>query len=325
MFVNFRYLHRWDLDPAIDVLTMCICHLPPNEPLRSEVNTIVQDDCKKDPEGLALRLAGKGAVFAALEVAESASLSVELRRELQGRQLVKLLTTDPLSGGGPAEASRSKQKTRSGTPSMSNFASSIGNWQREARRAFSWTNRDNAPKILPKDVHRKRKSSGFMHSDRVAWEAMSGIQEERATAFSADGQERLPFVCIAEEWVLTGDPIKDNAVRASHRYETSPDITLFKALISLCSDELASARGALQLYIWLGRAELLQSLLGSGIIASLDDIADKESSARLRDRLIVDERQALQLHKGDPAAVILDIINTVEGGPPVDVPSIRSM
>ncbi|CAL9780323.1 unnamed protein product [Musa acuminata subsp. burmannicoides] len=66
----------------------------------------VEDDCKKDPEGLALRLAGKGAVFAALEVAESASLSVELRRELQGRQLVKLLTTDPLSGGGPAEASR---------------------------------------------------------------------------------------------------------------------------------------------------------------------------------------------------------------------------
>ncbi|CAL9145312.1 unnamed protein product, partial [Musa hybrid cultivar] len=609
------YLHRWDLDPAIDVLTMCICHLPSYEPLRSEVLLMrkalqryrhilnadehystwqeVEDDCKKDPEGLALRLAGKGAVFAALEVAESASLSVELRRELQGRQLVKLLTTDPLSGGGPAEASRflsslrdsddalpvavgamqllpdlrskqllvhfflkwrvgnlsdtevaqlnlwalglrvlallpspsqqrcsalhehphlilevtlmmkhlqsaslilkdfpslrddnlilayaakaitvnvgaahretrisvsgsrSKQKTRSGTPSMSNFASSIGNWQREARRAFSWTNRDNAPKIPPKDVHRKRKSSGFMHSDRVAWEAMSGIQEECATAFSADGQERIPFVCIAEEWVLTGDPIKDNVVRASHRYETSPDITLFKALLSLCSDELASARGALQLCIsqmknvlcsqhlplnasmetmskayhatetyvqalgyeksllrklsgssefssnydktretddastdtassssgsqypdelsellgqadiWLGRAELLQSLLGSGIIASLDDIADKESSARLRDRLIVDEqysmavytckkckidafpvwnawghalirmehyaqarvkfKQALQLHKGDPAAVILDIINTVEGGPPVDVPSIRSM
>ncbi|CAD5192270.1 unnamed protein product, partial [Musa acuminata subsp. malaccensis] len=122
------YLHRWDLDPAIDVLTMCICHLPSYEPLRSEVLLMrkalqrychilnadehystwqeVEDDCKKDPEGLALRLAGKGAVFAALEVAESASLSVELRRELQGRQLVKLLTTDPLSGGGPAEASR---------------------------------------------------------------------------------------------------------------------------------------------------------------------------------------------------------------------------
>ena len=29
-----------------------------------------------------------------------------MRRELQGRQLVKLLTADPLNGGGPAEASR---------------------------------------------------------------------------------------------------------------------------------------------------------------------------------------------------------------------------
>lgn len=55
---------------------------------------------------MALRLAGKGAVSAALEVAESAGLSIDLRRELQGRQLVKLLTTDPLNGGGPAEASR---------------------------------------------------------------------------------------------------------------------------------------------------------------------------------------------------------------------------
>jgi zinc finger FYVE domain-containing protein 26 len=48
--------------------------------------------------------------------------------------------------------------------------------------------------------------------------------------------------------------------------------------------------------IWLGRAELLQSLLGSGIAASLDDIADKESSARLRDRLIVDERYSMAVY-----------------------------
>ena len=66
----------------------------------------VEAECKQDPEGLALRLAGKGAVSAALEVAESAGLSAELRRELQGRQLVKLLTAEPLNGGGPAEASR---------------------------------------------------------------------------------------------------------------------------------------------------------------------------------------------------------------------------
>lgn len=43
---------------------------------------------------------------AALVVADSAGLSVSLRRELQAQQLVKLLTADPLSGGGPAEASR---------------------------------------------------------------------------------------------------------------------------------------------------------------------------------------------------------------------------
>lgn len=55
---------------------------------------------------MALRLAGKGAVSAALEVAESAVLSIDLRRELQGRKLVKLLTEDHLYGGGPAEASR---------------------------------------------------------------------------------------------------------------------------------------------------------------------------------------------------------------------------
>jgi len=36
-------------------------------------------------------------------------------------------------------------------------------------------------------------------------------------------------------------------------------------------------------------------------------------------------RQALQLHKGDPGPVILDIINTIEGGPPVDVSAVRSM
>ncbi|KAK1299463.1 hypothetical protein QJS10_CPB14g00982 [Acorus calamus] len=100
-------------------------------------------------------------------------------------------------------------------------------------------------------------------------------------------------------------------------------------------------------------------------MASLDDIADKESSARLRDRLIEDERysmaiytckkskiysfpvwnawghalirvepyaqarvkfkQAFQLYKGDPTPVIPEIINELEGSPPVDVPAVRSM
>jgi len=48
--------------------------------------------------------------------------------------------------------------------------------------------------------------------------------------------------------------------------------------------------------MWLGRAELLQSLLGSGIIASLDDIADKESSSRLCDRLVSGERYSMAVY-----------------------------
>ncbi|XP_027180766.1 uncharacterized protein LOC113779395 [Coffea eugenioides] len=609
-----KYLRRWELDAALDVLTMCNCHLLDSDPVKKEVvqmrgallrynRILCADDhysswqeveavCKEDPEGLALRLAEKGAVSPALEVAESAALSIELRRELQGRQLVKLLTADPLNGGGPAEASRflsslrdtddalpvamsamqllpnlrskqllvhfflkrrdsnlseaevsrlnlwalglrvlaalplpwqqrcsslhehphlilevllmrkqlqsaslilkefpslrdnsvvlvyaakaiavsisspfrehrisvsgprAKQKTRTGTPTRSSFTSSLSNFQKEARRAFSWTPRHTGDKTAPKDSHRKRKISGLTHSERVTWEAMAGIQEERVSLYS-DGQERLSSVSIAEEWMLTGDPIKDKAVRFSHHYESAPDITLFKALLSLCSDESVAGKGALDLCInqmrnvlsshqlpenasmetigrayhatetfvqgllfaksqlrklsggvdlssnservkdtddassdagsssvgsqstdelsevlmqvetWLGRAELLQSLLGSGIAASLDDIADKESSSRLRDRLITEERysmavytckkckidafpvwnswghalirmehyaqarvkykQALALHKGDPAAVVLEIINTIEGGPPVDVSSVRSM
>ncbi|KAG5562644.1 hypothetical protein RHGRI_005388 [Rhododendron griersonianum] len=681
-----KYLHRWELDAALDVITMCSCHLPESYPAKNEIDRTlrtvyvlllklvallgssvmlncffivhqvvqmrqallrykhilcaddhysswqeVEAECKEDPEGLALRLAGKGAVSAALEVAESAGLSIELRRELQGRQLVKLLTADPLNGGGPAEASRflsslrdsddalpvamgamqllpnlrskqllvhfflkrrdgnlselevgrlnswalglrvlsalplpwqqrcsslhehphlilevllmrkqlqsaslilkeftslrdnivtltyaakaiavsisspsreprvsvsvpkGRQKTRTGMPTKSSFTNSLSNLQKEARRAFSWTPRNNGDKTAPKEAYRKRKSSGLAPSEKVTWEAMTGIQEDRVSLYPTDGQERFPPVSIAEEWMLTGDPNKDDAVRFSHRYESAPDIILFKALLSLCSDELTSGKGALSLCInqmrnvlssqqlpenasmetigrayhatetfvqglifsksqlrkvaggsdlssnsergrdaddsssdagsssvgsqstdelsevlsqadiWLGRAELLQSLLGSGIAASLDDIADQESSAHLRDRLIVDERysmavytcrkckeggklgkkgnvkrvyewegsggqlrgrgrggscgndgvgkegregqsatlcsphttltlqllvtcwQALQLHKGDPAPVILEIINTIEGSPPVDVSAVRSM
>lgn len=60
------------------------------------------------------------------------------------------------------------------------------------------------------------------------------------------------------------------------------------------TDELSEVLS--QADIWLGRAELLQSLLGSGIAVSLDDIADKESSAHLRDRLIVDERYSMAVY-----------------------------
>ncbi|XP_031374174.1 uncharacterized protein LOC116188838 isoform X3 [Punica granatum] len=615
--LTLRYIHRWELDAALDVLTMCSCHLPQTDPVRNEIlhmrqalqrysHILSADDhysswqqveaaCKADPEGLALRLAEKGAVSAALEVAESARLSIDLRRELQGQQLVKLLTADPLSGGGPAEASRflsslrdskdalpvamgamqllpnlrSKQllvhfflkrkdgnlsdvevsrlnswalglrvlaalplpwqqrcsslhehphliievllmgkqlqsaslilkefpslrdnaifvayaakavavnisspsrevctsvastrprprpKMKSGGLAKSSFSSSLSSLQKEARRAFSWGPRNGGEKGVPKDNQRKRKNSGISPSEKVAWEAMTGIQEDSMAPFSTDGQDRLPPVSIADEWMLTGDPIKDEAIRSSHRYQTAPDITLFKALLSLCSDEMVSAKSAMDLCVnqmknvlssqqvpesssmemigrayratetfvqglfyaksllrklsgaaelpissernrdtddtssdagsssvgsqstdelsellmqadvWLGRAELLQSLLGSGIAVSVDDIADKESSGRLRDRLTADERysmavytckkckidvfpvwnawghallkmeryaqarvkfkQALQLFKADPAPVILEIINTIEGSPPVDVSAVQSM
>lgn len=123
---------------------------------------------------------------------------------------------------------RLKQKTKSSASSKSNFTESIGILQKEARKAFTWTPRDAGNKTAPKDAYRKRKSSGLSHSGRVAWDAMAGIQDENVAVSSADGQERVPFVPIVEEWVLTGDPNKDNAIRLSHRYETAPDITLFK-------------------------------------------------------------------------------------------------
>ncbi|KAK1299430.1 hypothetical protein QJS10_CPB14g01014 [Acorus calamus] len=378
-----KYLHKWDLDAAMDIFSMCGCHLPQSDPIRYEVLQMrqallryshilsaddrykcwqeVEADCKEDPEGLALTLAGKGAVSAALEVAESLALSLDLRRELQVLKEFPSLRDNNLILTYSAKAIVS----------------------------------------APKEVYRKRKSSGFAPTERVDRESMSGIQEDRVSVYSTEGQERLPSVSIAEGWVLSGDPIKDDAVRLSHRYESSPDVIPFKALLSLCSDELISSKGAIDLCvaqmknvlsaqrlplhasmeirgqayyatetfvhsdIWLGPVELLQNLLGSGIVALLDDIADKESSARLRDRLIEDERynmaiytckkskiysfpvwnawghalirvepyaqarvkfkQAFQLYKGDPTPVIPEIINELEGSPPVDVSAVRSM
>lgn len=32
-----RYMHGWELDAALDVLTMCSCHLTETDPLSSEV------------------------------------------------------------------------------------------------------------------------------------------------------------------------------------------------------------------------------------------------------------------------------------------------
>ena len=71
---------------------------------------------------------------------------------------------------------------------------------------------------------------------------------------------------------------------------------------SQSTDELSEVLS--QADMWLGRAELLQSLLGSGIAVSLDDIADKESSARLRDRLISEERYSMAVYTCKKCKVI---------------------
>ncbi|XP_024403575.1 uncharacterized protein [Physcomitrium patens] len=405
-----KYLQRWDLDAAIDVLTMCSCHLPTDDPLYLEVvkkrDTLqqygriqradnrftqwqeVEALCQSDPEGLALRLAGKGAVSAALDVAESFKLSNDLRRELQGRQLVKLLTTDPISGGGPAGGLRflnslhnpedalpvamaamellpnlqskqllvhfflkrrvgslseeeharldrlalglrmlgalplpwqqrcsalhehprliletllmgkqlraasqllqafpslkddelvkiyatkaltvsstplerrssmstitaAKPLTRSSTPtSGSNFNRGLNTLQ---RRAFSWTQRDTGNRISNQDnSSRKRKIAGMLPpSHKAAWEALAGVPEDRTpTGLTAlEGYERPAPMTITEEWVLTGDQIKDDAVRNSHRYESAPSCILFKALLELCSSEAVAAKAAVDICI----------------------------------------------------------------------------
>ena len=36
-----RCLHRWELDAALDVLTMCTCHLPEDNPIKNEVTAAI--------------------------------------------------------------------------------------------------------------------------------------------------------------------------------------------------------------------------------------------------------------------------------------------
>ena len=64
------------------------------------------------------------------------------------------------------------------------------------------------------------------------------------------------------------------------------------------------------------------SLIKENISSTLDSCNDELFIILL---LILWLRQALQLYKGDPAQVIAEIINTIEGGPPVDVSAVRSM
>lgn len=84
-----------------------------------------------------------------------------------------------------------------------------------------------------------------------------------------------------------------NSERSRDADDTSSDAGS-SSVGSQSTDELSEQMS--QVVVWLRRAELLQSLLGTGIAASLDDIADGESSARLRDRLIVEERYSMAVY-----------------------------
>lgn len=90
-----------------------------------------------------------------------------------------------------------------------------------------------------------------------------------------------------------GGDLSSNLERGKDTDDASSD-TGSSSVGSQSTDELPEV--LMQVETWLGRAELLQSLLGSGIAASLDDIADKESSSRLRDRLITDERYSMAVY-----------------------------
>lgn len=93
---------------------------------------------------------------------------------------------------------------------------------------------------------------------------------------------------------LTGSSeISSNSDRSRDADDASSDAGS-SSVGSQFTDELSEVLS--QVEIWLGRAELLQSLLGSGIAVSLDDIADKESSERLRDRLSVEERYSMAVY-----------------------------
>lgn len=93
--------------------------------------------------------------------------------------------------------------------------------------------------------------------------------------------------------VAGGSDLSSNSERGRDAEDSSSDAGS-SSVGSQSTDELSEVLS--QADIWLGRAELLQSLLGSGIAASLDDIADQESSAHLRDRLILEERYSMAVY-----------------------------
>jgi len=116
----------------------------------------------------------------------------------------------------------------------SNFNSGLNTLQ---RRAFSWRQRDTGNKIITQDNNsRKRKITGMLPpSHKAAWEALAGVPEDRPPSglTALEGYERPAPMTITEEWILTGDPTKDDVVRNSHRYDSAPSSILFKVQLHI--------------------------------------------------------------------------------------------
>jgi len=102
------------------------------------------------------------------------------------------------------------------------------------KRAFLWSPRDTGNKIIsPDSSSRKRKSAGTLPPfQKATWEALAGLSEEpSAVPATVENYGRPSPTAMTEEWVLTGDLQKDDAVRSSHCYESAPNFVLFKVWI----------------------------------------------------------------------------------------------
>ncbi|MCI05364.1 putative F-box/RNI/FBD-like domain protein, partial [Trifolium medium] len=81
----------------------------------------------------------------------------------------------------------------------------------------------------PKDVYRKRKSSGLSPFDRVAWETMTKIQE------------KLSFIFICR-WARTTPFCFNGREMDAYRIYSLLHLALSGALLAMCSDESVSSK-----------------------------------------------------------------------------------
>ncbi|KAK1299466.1 hypothetical protein QJS10_CPB14g00981 [Acorus calamus] len=141
-----KYLHKWDLDAAMDILTMCGCHLPQSDPIRDEV--------------LQMRRALQGHSHI-LSADDRYKCWQEILKEFPSLRDNNLILTYfakaiAVSSNSPkwepqtsVMGTRQKQKSRVGASSWSTFSNTLSNLQEEACSAFSWAPRDYGSKSAP--------------------------------------------------------------------------------------------------------------------------------------------------------------------------------